>query len=199
MKNLHPTKQLLIDVTVELLEGKQPHEVQVDEILEKSGISKGSLYHHFTDLAELLETALVRRYSSYVDMSIGFMTRELMVKTKDELYNGLVRLTELTQDPARAKYRSERARALALAEGNSRFAKLLGEEQERLTESLADIVQDLQNKDLVTSRYDARVIATYIQSYTLGIIINDINPNPISMKDWQEMINSIAKYVFLDA
>lgn len=198
MKGLHPTKQALIDVTVELLDNKQPHEVQVDEILEKSGISKGSLYHHFTDLAELLETALVRRYSSYVDMSIGFMARELMVKTKDDLYNGLVRLTELTQDPARAKIRSERARALALAEGNSRFAQLLGEEQERLTESLADIVQDLQNKELVTSKYDARVIATFIQSYTLGIIINDINPNPISMKDWQEMINNIAKFVFLD-
>lgn len=198
MKSLHPTKQLLIDVTVKLLDDKQPHEIQVDEILETSGISKGSLYHHFTDLAELLETALAMRYASYVDMSIGFMTRELMVKTKEELFQGLVRLTELTQTDDRARYRFERARSLALAEGNPRFARILGQEQERLTDSLADIVQDLQNKGLVTGKYSPRLIATYIQTYTLGIIINDITPSPISMEEWRPMINDIAKFIFLD-
>jgi len=198
MKATHPTKQKLIDVTVELLESKQPHEVQVDEILETSGISKGSLYHHFTDLSELLEVAMTVRYSRYVDMSIGFMTSELFVNNKEDLYKGLVKLTELTQDTKRAKYRLERARALALADGNPRFAKMLGEEQARLTNSLADIVHDLQNKNLVSKKYNAKVIATYIQTYTLGIVINDITTEPIEMDPWREVINDIAKYIFLD-
>ena len=198
MKATHPTKQRLIDVTVALLEEKQPHEVQVDEILETSGISKGSLYHHFTDLQELLEVALTVRYSRYVDLSISFMANELIVKTKEELYQGLVRLTELTQDPNRAKYRFERARALSLAEGNPRFAKMLGEEQARLTSSLADITHDLQNKGLVSKKYSAEVIATYIQTYTLGIVINDITIEPIDIHSWRAVINDIAKFVFLD-
>ena len=198
MKSIHPTKQRLIDVTVELLDEKQPQEIQVDEILETSGISKGSLYHHFTDLQELLEVAFTIRYSRYVDLSISFMTSELMVKTSEELYKGLVRLTELTQDTARAKYRFERARAIALAEGNPRFATMLGEEQARLTAALADIVHDLQNKDLVSKKYSADIVATYIQSYTLGIVINDITSHPIAIEPWREMINDIAKFVFLD-
>ena len=198
MKATHPTKQKLIDVTVALLETKQPHEVQVDEILETSGISKGSLYHHFTDLNELLEVALTARYALYVDMSIGFMTSELFVNNKEDLYKGLIRLTELTQDTQRAKYRLERARALAFTEGNPRFAKMLGEEQARLTNALADIIHDLQNKELVSRKYEAKVIATYIQSYTLGIVINDVTTEPIGMEPWREMINDIAKYIFLD-
>lgn len=198
MKSTHPTKQKLIDVTVALLETKQPHEVQVDEILETSGISKGSLYHHFTDLNELLEVALTARYALYVDMSIGFMTSELFVNNKEDLYKGLIRLTELTQDTKRAKYRLERARALALTEGNPRFAKMLGEEQARLTSALADIIHDLQNKKLVSGQYDAKVIATFIQSYTLGVVINDVTTEPIGMEPWREMINDIAKYIFLD-
>ena len=198
MKANHPTKQRLIDVTVELLENKQPQDIQVDEILETSGISKGSLYHHFVDLGELLEVALTVRYARYVDMSIGFMATELMVTNKDDLFRGLIRLTELTQDPARAKYRLERARALALAEGNPRFAKMLGEEQTRLTSSIADIIHDLQNKELVSKKYEANVIATYIQSYTLGIVINDITTKPIDMNAWRSVINDIAKYVFLE-
>lgn len=198
MKATHPTKQKLIDVTVALLETKQPHEVQVDEILETSGISKGSLYHHFTDLNELLEVAITARYALYVDMSIGFMTTELFVNNKEDLYKGLIRLTELTQDTKRAKYRLERARALALSEGNARFAKMLGEEQARLTNALADIIHDLQNKELVSRKYDAKVIATFIQSYTLGVVINDVTIEPITMEPWREMINDIAKYIFLD-
>lgn len=198
MKATHPTKQRLIDVTVELLEDKQPQEVQVDEILEKSGISKGSLYHHFVDLGELVEFALTVRYARYVDMSIGFMTSELMVQNKEDLFKGLVRLTELTQDPARSKYRLERARALALAEGNPRFSKLLGEEQARLTSAIADVIHDLQNKGLVALKYDANVIATYIQTYTLGIVINDITTKPINMDEWREVINDIARFIFLE-
>lgn len=198
MKSIHPTKQRLIDVTVDLLDEKQPQEIQVDEILDTSGISKGSLYHHFTDLQELLEVALTIRYSRFVDLSIQFMTSELLVKTQEELYQGLVRLTELTQDPKRSKYRFERARAIALAEGNPRFAKMLGEEQARLTAALADIVLDLQNKNLVSKKYNADVVATYIQSYTLGIVINDITAHPIAIEPWREMINDIAKFVFLD-
>ena len=55
--SVHPTKQLLIKTALELMETKLPTEIAVDEILTNSGISKGSLYHHFEDLAELLETA----------------------------------------------------------------------------------------------------------------------------------------------
>ena len=50
---MHPTKSLLISTTVKLLGTRLPGEIAVDEILDASGISKGSLYHHFEDLGEL--------------------------------------------------------------------------------------------------------------------------------------------------
>jgi AcrR family transcriptional regulator len=39
---IHPTKSLLISTTIEILDEKLPGEIAVDEILEKSGISKGT-------------------------------------------------------------------------------------------------------------------------------------------------------------
>ena len=67
---IHPTKALLISTTVTLLESKLPGEIAVDEILDASGISKGSLYHHFEDLGELLEAAQVEIYAAWVDRSV---------------------------------------------------------------------------------------------------------------------------------
>lgn len=72
---IHPTKALLISTTVTLLDTKLPNEIAVDEILEASGISKGSLYHHFEDLGELLEIAQVERYAAWVDRSVDALVQ----------------------------------------------------------------------------------------------------------------------------
>jgi len=42
---MHPTKALLVETVVELLENTKPADIQADKVLEISGISKGSLYH----------------------------------------------------------------------------------------------------------------------------------------------------------
>ena len=73
--SLHPTKSHLINTTVSILDEKLPNEIAVDEILEKSGISKGSLYHHFEDLGQLLEVAQVERYAQWVDRSIEILIK----------------------------------------------------------------------------------------------------------------------------
>jgi AcrR family transcriptional regulator len=91
---IHPTKSALINTTVELLSSKHPGEIAVDEILELSGISKGSLYHHFEDLAELLETAQVERYAIWVDRSIEAITGMIAkIKSREELLEGLKKVT----------------------------------------------------------------------------------------------------------
>jgi CDGSH-type Zn-finger protein len=69
---LHPTKEELIKycrwfcwilLTLD--------EITSENVLDISGISRGSLYHHFEDFSELLELAQVRRFASYVNKSIG--------------------------------------------------------------------------------------------------------------------------------
>ena len=57
--SMHPTKAVLVRTVVELLDTQMPSEIHADNVLEISGISKGSLYHHFEDLGELVETAQV--------------------------------------------------------------------------------------------------------------------------------------------
>ena len=59
--NHHPTKTALIEATRELLETNARKDISTEQILNKSGISKGSLYHHFEDLEELVEAAMLLR------------------------------------------------------------------------------------------------------------------------------------------
>ncbi len=186
---IHPTKARLIETAAALLETQFPESIQVDEILDKSGISKGSLYHHFEDLGELLEAAQVSRYAEWVDRSITLITPVLSnAKNRDDIIKGLKLATAYTQSSEYKTYRFARARALAKSETSPRFQNALGLEQERLTTALEDLVQEAKNKGLFKADLDARVAAVFIQSYTLGKIVDDIVPNPMVQENWDNFI-----------
>jgi AcrR family transcriptional regulator len=188
-QSIHPTKSRLIETTAELLDTKFPQDIAVDEILDKSGISKGSLYHHFEDLGELLEAAQIARYAVWVDRSIGFMTPLLSeAKTTSDMIESLRKATLFTQSKEYKATRFQRARTLANSETSPRFQKALGIEQDRLTSALEDLVAEAKNKGLFRKDLDTRVIAIFIQSYTLGKIIDDIVPTPVSQEKWDEFI-----------
>ena len=188
-QSIHPTKSRLIETTAELLETQFPGDIQVDVILEKSGISKGSLYHHFEDLGELLEAAQVARYAAWVDRSVSLIVPVLSgAKTRDDIIEGLKVLTNYTQSPEYKSTRFTRARALANSETSPRFQKALGLEQERLTIALQDLVEEAKNKGLFKSSLDSRVVAVFIQSYTLGKIVDDIVPTPMGQENWDNFI-----------
>ena len=192
-QSLHPTKSHLIETAVVLLEDKMPHEISVDEILEKSGISKGSLYHHFEDLAELLEAAQVARYADWVDRSIALIVAIISkAKTKEELFEGVKKMTLLTQSAEFKNFRYERARTIGNSQGHQRFQNLLAAEQERLTSGLTDIIREVIEKGYFRKDLDPHVAAIFIQSYTLGKIVDDIVTEPVNPKDWDSFIDHMV-------
>ena len=73
----HPTRARLLEATIELLEQQSPDELQIDSILRASGVSKGSLYHHFEDGRALIDEALLRKFASGVDEHAGIIAQIL--------------------------------------------------------------------------------------------------------------------------
>lgn len=192
-QTVHPTKTHLIETAVKLLDTQLPNEIAVDEILDKSGISKGSLYHHFEDLAELLEAAQVARYADWVDRSIELIVKIIsQAKTKEALFEGLKKMTLLTQSANFKDFRYERARTIGNSQGHERFQKLLAVEQERLTTSLTDIIREVIEQGYFNKNLNPHVFAVFIQSYTLGKIVDDVVTNPLDPNDWDNFINHMV-------
>lgn len=195
---IHPTKAKLIKTTAALLNTKLPNEIAVDEILEQSGISKGSLYHHFEDLSELLEAAQVQRYAIWVDRSIELLIELLAsARTREELLVGLKKVTRLTQDPAHSSTRYSRARAIASVEHSPRFQRALAAEQARLTDALIDLIEEARNKGLYATDFDARAGAVLVQAYTLGKMVDDFVDQPMDPEAWYSLIDKLVEKVFL--
>lgn len=198
MRNFHPTKKLLVETASVLLDEKSATQISAEEVLEISGISRGSMYHHFVDLDDLLETTQVYRYSKWVDGSIKFMSDFVIkARTKDELRSSLRKLTEITQADDRKGARAHRAHALAMCATNERMAKKLSPEIQRLTDAIKDVTEEVKNKGLFKDTVDAHSLSTFIQAYTLGKIVNDFNPEPVSENQWIDFVMSIVDATFI--
>lgn len=194
----HPTKARLIETTSKFLLISHPGEITVDQILEASGISKGSLYHHFEDFSELLEVAQVAKYSRWVDKSIELIVSVITgVQSRDELIEGVKSITRATQGPEFSEYRFDRARIISQSSTSLRFKEALGAEQTRLTSALEDLFREAAEKGWGAPKLDARALAVFIQAYTLGKIVDDIVKDQIDPDSWNLLIDTVVDKVFL--
>ena len=193
----HPTRDRLLRAAVELTAEHLPQSITSEMVLEKAQVSRGSLYHHFSDLSELLELAMIQGFAVGVDESIAGLTKVLSTsKNKDEFIKRLFTVTKNTQLRSLKKLRFQRARLIAFTEDNPRLANLLASEQQRLTDAMTALFSKAQEKGWFGNSFDPRSAAVLVQAYSLGKLIDDIVPNPMSEDGWNNLINQVVSRVF---
>ena len=189
----HPTRERLISTMVTLLDGDDPEHITADQVLTMSHISKGSLYHHFEDFEELLEAALIRRFSQNVDLSVDALLNIVANSSSaDDFLAQLNALTADQQSPTRSRFRLERARAAGLTFSSPRFREALGIEQQRLTDAFTDVIIEGQNRGWISTDIDPRAVAVFIQAFTLGRVVDDIAPEKVDPEAWTELIMRVV-------
>ena len=189
----HPTRERLVETMASLLDQKAPEQISVDEVLSVSGISKGSLYHHFEDFSDLLEVAYLRRFAAFIDLSNEAIADVIArSRTREEMLAGMREITQRTQSPELASLRLERIRAIGLAGGSERFRKRLAVEQQRLTDAMADLVREAQAKGWFRADFDPHVVAVFVQAYTLGRVLDEVSENPVPNDQWVAFIDHIV-------
>ena len=194
----HPTKSKLIEAATALLKKYKSGEISVDMVLAESNISKGSLYHHFENLDDLIEMALLARYAKWVDINVATMSHILVnAKSSKDIYSGLVEVTAQSQDRNLSKERFFRAETLAKANSSPRFAKKLQDLQQQLTDSLTDLIREAQEKNFYDKSNDPKAVAVFIQAYTLGKIVDDMSSSQVNQENYNSLINKIIKEVFI--
>ena len=197
-KTTHPTKSSLIECAADLLDKYRFDEITVEMILDRSSISKGSLYHHFEDIYHLLEAAMIVRYARYVDTNIAALQSLLSTaKTGEEFYLGLSQLSAITQGEGMKRARQERALTIGRAITSPRMSVLLQGEQQRLTDALVQLIKDAQARKLCNAEIDSHALAVLMQAWTLGKIVDDLSESPVNNDAYLALVNRVIREVFV--
>lgn len=189
----HPTRQRLLTAVVDMMDTTAPEDIHSEYVLQETGISRGSLYHHYEDFTELLEDAMLYRFSAGVEASTGAIQNIVANSGNQEEFLSLLEgVTRATQSRELADSRFDRARMLAMAQYNLRFRAKLATVQDRLTDALTECFAQAQAKGWLNKEFQPRTGAIFIQAYTLGKLVDDISDNHMDNSDWENLITLIA-------
>ena len=188
----HATHRALIDCGVELAKEFGMYGYTVEQLLTKSGISKGSLYHHFEDFVDLVECVQVRIFTEYVELDIAAIQRALDAATDRQKFFELISLiTRTAVQPQRTVSRLQRARIISATEGRERFAARIGEEQKLLNDQMTQVISVGQERGWIVPYLDAHALAIFVQGYAFGLLLNDVAAEKIVSEDWVAVIEMI--------
>jgi AcrR family transcriptional regulator len=194
VRDTHPTKVHLTEAAATLIDEFGSQGFTVEQLLEKSNISKGSLYHHFEDFHDVIMQAQVLRFARYVEDDITALTNVLLAaSSREDMFGRLDLISRATHDAARSGRRADRIEILAGARHSEKMKNALAPTQARLTGAIADLVREMKAKEFVSENLDPGAVAVFIQAYSLGLIVNDVSNEPIDLEEWHAMISRMTR------
>ena len=183
------TVSVVIEATIRAIEANGEASVRIDDILQETGISKGSLYHHFGGREGLIAAARATQFSRFVAEDAKNI-RETLTKTStlEEFLAATSALVQTGNTVDRERARHNRLSVIASSYGRPELRESLALQQHTHTENIAEAVRHGQRMGWIRSDVDARAVAVFVQGYNLARVLLDIDTEPISVEDWEQVV-----------
>jgi len=186
------TRERILEVVSEQLEEGGENAVRVDAVRDLSGVSIGSIYHHFGDRDGLIVAGQLFRYARYAEAEIAVLSEVVQQASNVVEFQRAIRQLSVSASSAvRQAQRWARIGALSSTVGRAGLAVEVQAVHTRLTDEFAAHVAQGQARGLFRSDLDARAVALFIESYSLGYVLNDVDEHPVPEEDWEKVVAAV--------
>ena len=157
----------------------------LDRVIEQSGISRSSIYHHFGNRDGVLAAIEIERFTDFM-MTGVVAVRELLAGMSD-IEEWLIAIDEMlisgNSTDARAQ-RVQRVSTLVVAQENEKLMSVLSKVQMEGTKHLAETLQMAVSRGLMHPTAPTLGIAYIFQSILVGRILVDLDEDPEANTAW---------------
>lgn len=183
------TRERVIDVVLGLLEDGGEVAVRIDDVRDRSGVSVGSLYHHFGDREGLIMAAQLRRFARLAEAEIAALST-IVERAGDiaEFRRAVRQLTRQMASELRVAERWGRIAVLGSTIGRPALLHEVRLVQTRLIDEFQAHVAQGQTRGLFRRDLDARAIALFVESYSVGSALNDLDEHSVSERAWEDVV-----------
>jgi AcrR family transcriptional regulator len=187
----------VIAVTTQLLLEHGEGGFRIEDVIEKTGISKSSLYLHFGDRDGLVGAAYVELFTTDTNRNIAQAISVFEdVKTREQLEAVLPPLVQaLARIPHTVRW--NRLDVLSATRHRPEFMARIVEAQTRLNSALTEALSVQQKLGNVRTDLSVREMAVLIQGVSLGRIFRDLDSklNRDDLDEWSEMTLAVYQLV----
>jgi len=172
-------RERLLLAAVRHLETRSAEALRVSDIAEEADVAIGLITHYFGGRDGLVTAAQQYRIVGATKQDI-VGSRAALAEATDfqELLDGIREVARSTVDRQRAEVRLSRFAAIATAHGRPEAKEIIGGTLSELIADMEALIADAQAQGIIASSRSARGLATFIQAYSLGLLIHDLDLEP---------------------
>ncbi len=172
-------RALLLRVAVDHLEQHSAESLRVSDVAREAGVAIGLINFYFGGRDGLIAAAQQERIAGATRSDIEG-SRAAMEGAADleQLMAGIREVARSTVDRSRGGVRLSRFAAISTAHGRPEVREGIGATLSGLIDAMAVLIADGQARGIVGSRRSPRALATFIQAYSLGLLVHDLDPAP---------------------
>jgi len=185
-------RERILTAALEILESDGEAALKFAEIAARAGVAISAITHHFDTREGLLSAVHARRFAGLLEPDLGAVRRfTRAAHDRDELQAGMAALTDASLMESRAPVRLARIMSIGATHGRPALETEIRRTATKLLDDLEHGILIAQAKGLVDRTVEARVFATFVQAYGLGMIIADLDETPVSREALARLIDRL--------
>jgi AcrR family transcriptional regulator len=172
-------------VVSEILDEGGEASLRLADVSRRSGVSIGSLYHHFESREGLIKAARERQFLQSLPTDADDVADLLATaSTPEEFAERLVRLIRTTQAPERAPRRLRRVELIGAAASRPELLESISATPTMVLEVGEALAVAFRDRGWLREGVEPRALALFVQAVTLGKVLGDLDQRPVTEDAW---------------
>jgi AcrR family transcriptional regulator len=185
-------RERILVAALEILERDGEAALKFVDIASGAGVAVSAITHHFGTREGLLSAVHARRFAGLLEPDIGAVRQFAQTaRDLDELRAGMAALTDAALAVDRSAVRLARIMSIGATHGRPDLEAEVRRTATGLLDELEHGILIAQAKGLLDRKVDARVFATFVQAYGLGMVIADLDETPVSREALARLIDRL--------
>jgi AcrR family transcriptional regulator len=192
------TRETIVEATIRLLDEHGEQGLRVADVTRMSGISVGSIYHHFGGRDGLIKAARARQFRAshptYGDIVIDLANNS---KSAREFVQGMRDLNAFVHARERSDDRLQRVAFIGSSMSRPDLLKELQEQQTELISAGAELAQLLRDRGWLRADVSPRAVVILTLALELGGVVADMDAESSDNSAWVHVVQLATESLFV--
>jgi AcrR family transcriptional regulator len=173
----------LIDAALDIILTKGVDALRIEDVCERVGVTKGSLYWHFNDREGLIREALLEQLYRMADEQLATLSNAIdSSASRDEYLTRVLGAFIDPFDPAEADGRWQRLELLTTSRRDEGLAAMMADVQRRQQRYMTDIMEKARAQGILRADVEPKAMAAALTAISLGStnisLLGEDGPSP---------------------